>query len=140
VRSAASNAVRLGVRRGMTELGQSLRSPQDLGFTLATTGLVLGYLLVRRDDRVPGHRPARPDRPAAEPARRARRLRARRRPGVRAVLQREDGTLLRYKAMPHGVRAYFTSQLVALSGGVLPQVLALLVPKIGTWGCSRSWC
>ncbi len=127
---AARHAVRLGARRGMTELGQSLRSAQDLYFTLFMAVALLGYLLIRRDDRVACTELLVP---------------AVQLPSILGALvafglvvgaayalsmQREDGTLLRYKAMPHGVRAYFTSQLVALSGGILPLVLAVLIPGL----------
>ena len=46
--AAARHAVRLGTRRGLTEVGQSLRSAQDVGFTLFMSVAVLGYLLVYR--------------------------------------------------------------------------------------------
>ena len=128
--SAARHAVQLGAKRGLTELGQSLRSPQDLFFSLFMGVAIVGYLLIRRDDRVPGTDLLVP---------------AVQLPSIIGALvafglvigaayalsmQREDGTLLRYKAMPHGVRAYFTSQFVALAGGILPQVVMVLVPSL----------
>ena len=128
--SGGRHAVQLGVRRGVAELGQSLRSAQDLGFSLFMAAAVLGYLLLRRDDRVPGTDLLVPavQLPSIIGALVAFGLVV----GAAYALsmQREDGTLLRYKAMPHGVRAYFTSQFVALGGGILPQVLVVLVPSL----------
>lgn len=126
----ATYAVRLGVRRGLTELGQSLRSTQDIGFTLFMAAAVLGYLFVRRDDRVAGTDLLVPtvQLPSILGALVAFTLVVG--PAYALAMQREDGTLLRYKAMPHGVRAYFTSQFVALSGGVLPTVLVVLIPSL----------
>ena len=46
------NAIRLGLHRGLREFVQSVRSPQDQGFYLFTALIVLGYLLIRRNDRV----------------------------------------------------------------------------------------
>jgi ABC-2 type transport system permease protein len=50
-------------------------------------------------------------------------------PAYTLAMEREDGTLLRYKAIPHGLRAYFTGQLVVHSLGPLPQMLVILVPS-----------
>lgn len=128
--SGARYAVELGARRGLIELGQSFRSAQDLGFSLFMTVAILGYLLIRRDDRVPGSDLLVPavQLPSILAALVAFGLVIG--PAYALAMQREDGTLLRFKAMPHGVRAYFTSQLVAFSGGVLPQVAIVLVPSL----------
>jgi len=50
-------------------------------------------------------------------------------PAYTLAMEREDGTLLRYKAIPHGLRGYFTGQLLAHSLGPLPQMLVILVPS-----------
>lgn len=60
------------------------------------------------------------------------------------TIEREDGTLLRAKATPHGIRAYFLGKLVTTSGMVLAYLAILLVPgaflvdgiELGTLG---SW-
>ncbi|WP_129663619.1 ABC transporter permease [Phytoactinopolyspora endophytica] len=44
--------------------------------------------------------------------------------------EREDGTLLRAKATPNGVRGYFIGKLVTVSGTVLAYVVILLVPGV----------
>jgi ABC-2 type transport system permease protein len=128
--STTRHAVELGARRGLIELGQSLRSAQDLGFSLFMAVAILGYLLIRRDDTVPGTDLLVPSvqLPSILAALVAFGLVIG--PAYALAMQREDGTLLRFKAMPHGVRAYFTSQLVAFSGGVLPQVVVVLVPSL----------
>ncbi|MBO2455049.1 ABC transporter permease [Actinomadura barringtoniae] len=58
--------------------------------------------------------------------------------------EREDGTLLRAKATPHGIHAYFIGKLVTTSGAVLAYLAILLVP--GAFivdglelGAARSW-
>ena len=44
-------------------------------------------------------------------------------------MEREDGTLLRHKAVPHGLRGYFTGHLVLHSLGIVPQLLVILIPS-----------
>ena len=51
-------------------------------------------------------------------------------PAYALAMAREDGTLLRYKALPHGLRGYFTGQLLFHSLGVVPQVILIVVPSL----------
>ncbi|MEV5572401.1 ABC transporter permease [Spirillospora sp. NPDC052269] len=44
------------------------------------------------------------------------------------TVEREDGTLLRARATPHGIRAYFVGKLVMTSGCVVAYLAILLVP------------
>ncbi|MFC4911502.1 ABC transporter permease [Actinomadura gamaensis] len=46
------------------------------------------------------------------------------------TVEREDGTLLRARATPHGVRAYFVGKLFMTSGCVLAYLAILLVPGV----------
>ncbi len=50
-------------------------------------------------------------------------------PAYALAMEKEDGTLLRYKAVPHGLRGYFTSHLLFQSLGLMPQLLVVLVPS-----------
>ena len=50
-------------------------------------------------------------------------------PAYALAMDREDGTLLRYKAAPHGLKGYFTSQLFLHSMGMLPQMVVILLPS-----------
>jgi ABC-2 type transport system permease protein len=121
--------VRLGLQRGWTEFTQSIRSTQDQGFYLFTALLVLGYLFLRRNSEVEGTGLSVPTVSL---------------PGILGALvvfgvvigpayalamDREDGTLLRYKAAPHGLRGYFTSQLLFQSLSMFPQLVVILVPS-----------
>lgn len=45
------------------------------------------------------------------------------------AMAREDGTLLRYKAVPHGLGGYFTSQLLFHGLSAVPSLLIILVPS-----------
>lgn len=125
----AVHAVRLGLRRGWREFTQSLRSAQDQGFYLFTGLMVLGYLVIRRNDEVPGSDLLVPSvaTPSIIGALIAFGVIVG--PAYMLAMEREDGTLLRYKAIPHGLRGYFTSQLLSQSLGVVPQMLVILVPS-----------
>ncbi|MFJ4688779.1 ABC transporter permease [Streptomyces sp. NPDC088789] len=44
------------------------------------------------------------------------------------TVEREDGTLLRARTLPHGIRGYFLGKLVTTSGSVLVYLAILLIP------------
>ncbi len=50
-------------------------------------------------------------------------------PAYALAMEKEDGTLLRHKAVPHGLRGYFTGQLLFQSLSLLPQMVVILVPS-----------
>jgi ABC-2 type transport system permease protein len=124
-----TNAIRLGFHRGWIECMQSLRSAQDQGFYIFTGLAVLGYLWIRRDDTVAGSDLLVPtvSLPSILGGLIAFGLVVG--PAYALAMEREDGTLLRYKSAPHGLKGYFTGQLFAFSVGVLPQLLVILVPS-----------
>ena len=122
-------AVRLGVRRGWTEFLNSLRSPQDQAGYLFVAVATVGYLWFNRDDTVDGTSLLYPSVAL---------------PGILAglvafnavfnaafalAMEREDGTLLRHKALPHGMPGYVTGQVTYQSLNVLPTLLVVLVPS-----------
>jgi ABC-2 type transport system permease protein len=122
------HAVRVGPRRGWTEFLLSLRSPQDqASYLLIGTG-VLAYLWLNRADEAAGTGLLLP-RVAL--------------PGIigglvafgivtgaagALAMEREDGTLLRMKAVPRGMVGYVTGQLLYQSLSMLPMLAVILVP------------
>jgi ABC-2 type transport system permease protein len=127
--SPGTHAIRLGLRRGWIEFSQSLRSAQDQGWYLFTSLAVLGYLYIRRDDRVEGSDLLVPSVSLPSIIGGLIAFGVVVGPAYMLAMEREDGTLLRHKAIPHGLRAYFTGQLLFHSLGVLPQLLVILVPS-----------
>ena len=122
-------AVRLGLRRGWTEFRQSLRSPQDQAFYLFMGVATLAYLWFNRTDEVEGTSllyptVALPSILAALVA-----FNVVMGPASALVMEREDGTLLRHKALPHGMEGYVTGQVLYHSLGLLPTLLVILVPS-----------
>ena len=121
------HAVRIGLQRGWTEFVQSLRSPQDRGFYLFMALGVVGYLFVRRDTEIEGTGLLMPQvsMPSILGALIAFGVVIG--PAYALAMEREDGTLLRAKAVPHGMRGYVTGQLLYHSLGLLPMLLVILV-------------
>ncbi|SDN52031.1 ABC transporter permease [Geodermatophilus sp. DSM 45219] len=122
-------AVRLGLRRGWTEFTQSLRSPQDQAFYLFTGVATLAYLWFNRADEVEGTSllyptVALPGILAALVA-----FNVVMGPASALVMEREDGTLLRHRALPHGMEGYVTGQVLYHSLGLLPTLVVILVPS-----------
>lgn len=127
--NAGAHAVRLGLRRGWIEFLQSLRSAQDQGFYLFTAAGVVGYLYLIRNDRVEGTDLLAPtvSLPGIIGALIAFGVVIG--PAYALAMEREDGTLLRHKALPHGLRGYFTGHLTLHSLSIVPQMLVVLVPS-----------
>ncbi|MFA9429197.1 ABC transporter permease [Egicoccus sp. AB-alg2] len=122
------HASRIGLHRGWTEFLQSLKSPQDQGFYLFMALAVLGYLFIRRNTVIDeiGMTIPQVSMPSILGGLLAFGVVIG--PAYQLAMDREDGTLLRYKAMPHGIGGYVTSQLAYHSLGLVPMLLVILVP------------
>jgi len=125
----STHAVGLGVRRGWAEFVQSMRSTQDQGFYLFTAFLVLGYLFLRRNTPVEGTDLLLPSVALPSILGALVAFGVVIGPAYALAMEKEDGTLLRHKALPHGLTGYFTGQLVFQTLGLLPQMLVILVPS-----------
>jgi len=128
-RQRTVHAVRLGLGRGWTEFVQSIRSTQDQWFYLFTAGLTLGYLWIRRDsdtgvEGVPFAAFALPSLLAALIA-----FGVVIGPAYSLAMEKEDGTLLRHRAVPHGLVGYFSGQLLLQGLNLLPQMVVVLLPS-----------
>ncbi|MGY1689293.1 ABC transporter permease [Geodermatophilus sp. SYSU D01105] len=126
-RVGAAYAVRLGLRRGWTEFLLSVRSAQDQGFYLFMGVGTLVFLWFNRDTEVEGTgllypSVALPSILAALAA-----FGVVIGPAFALAMEREDGTLLRHKALPHGMEGYVTGQVVYHSLSLFPMLLVILV-------------
>ncbi|MGK5110558.1 MULTISPECIES: ABC transporter permease [unclassified Geodermatophilus] len=122
-------AVRLGVQRGWTEFLLSLRSPQDQGFYLLTGLATLLYLWFNRDTEVEGTSLLYPSVALPSILAALAAFGVVIGPAFALAMEREDGTLLRHKALPHGMEGYVTGQVVYHSLGLLPMLLVILLPS-----------
>ncbi|NLF06256.1 MAG: ABC transporter permease [Actinomycetales bacterium] len=125
-----AHALRVGAKRGWTEFKLSLRAPDDILFYLMWSVGLLVFLFLARHDTVEGTElssslVALPGVLAAMVV-----FGAVVGPAYALVTEREDGTLLRAKAAPHGLDGYVTGQVVYQGLGVLPMFVLILVPPI----------
>ncbi len=123
------HAVRVGLGRGWTEFVQSIRSPQDQGFYLFTAVAIVGYLFLRRNTEVEGTSLLLPSvsMPSILGAMVAFGVVIG--PAYALAMEREDGTLLRAKAVPRGIVGYVTGQVLFHSLSLLPTFVVILVPS-----------
>jgi ABC-2 type transport system permease protein len=127
--SPKTYAVRLGLRRGWTEFVQSIRSSQDQWFYLFTGGLVVGYLWIRRDTPVEGTDLMLPSVALPSILGGLIAFGVVIGPAYSLAMEKEDGTLLRAKAVPNGLVGYFTGQMLLQTCSLLPQMVVILVPS-----------
>ena len=107
----------------------SIRSPQDQGFYLFMALITLIYLFFNRADRVEGtdlYFPA-VALPSILGAMVAFNMVIG--PAYTLAMEREDGTLLRARAVPHGLIGYVTGQVVVNSLGLVPSFAVILIPS-----------
>ena len=121
--------LRAGARRGLVEFLNSARNPSDVGFWILGGAVTVVVLWFNRAEPIPGT-----DVSAAQfifPGLLAMQILIAAMWGVAITLstEREDGTLLRAKAVPHGMTAYVTGQVVLQSAGVVPMLAVLLIPS-----------
>lgn len=123
------HAIRVGLDRGWTEFKQSLRSPQDQLFYLFTAGGVLAYLYFRRNTEIEGTSLLLPSvsMPSILGALIAFGVVVG--PAYALAMEREDGTLLRAKAVPNGMLGYVTGQLFYQSANLVPSLASILIPS-----------
>jgi len=123
------HAIRVGLRRGWTEFSQSVRSPQDQGFYLFMAVGVVGYLFLRRNSEVDGTSLLLPSvaMPSILGALLAFSVVIG--PAYALAMEREDGTLLRAKAVPRGINGYVSGQVLFQSLSLLPMLAVILIPS-----------
>ncbi len=123
-----THAIRTGIARGLTEFKQSIRSPQDQGFYLFTAVIVLGFLFFNRNNEVEGTGLMYPT--VAMPSILGAMIAFGLIIGTAYALamEREDGTLLRAKAVPNGMIGQVTGHVVFNSLSLLPSLAVILIP------------
>ncbi|QCB92368.1 ABC transporter permease [Cellulomonas shaoxiangyii] len=122
-------SVRLGIRRGVTEFGHMLRTPEDVGWNVLIGVALLVYLWTQKDTPVPGA-----DGLTVPALALAGILAATIMfgmtlgPAFALATEVEDGTVLRLRAAPRGTSTYTVGMLTAQVLGTLPMLAVLLVP------------
>jgi len=130
------NAIKNGARRGWTEFLYSVKSPQDQGFFLFTTAVMLGYLFLNRNNEVTFGDAVVMYPTLALPSLMGALIAFGMVIGVAygLAMERENGTLLRSKAAPYGVVGHATGQVVASVMSLVPSIGLLAIPGILLFG------
>jgi ABC-2 type transport system permease protein len=123
-----THAFKSGLARGWHEFVLGLRSPQDWGFYLFMALATLGYLWLNRNNELEGTSLFLPTFALPSILGGLIVFGLVIGPGYSLAMEREDGTLLRFKATPHGMTGYVTGQTVMHSMGIIPTFLVILVP------------
>jgi ABC-2 type transport system permease protein len=123
-----THAIRSGFNRGWTEFKLSLKSPQDQGFYLFMSALVLLYLWFNRNNDVEGTDLSYPTVVLPSMLGGLLVFSLIIGPAYALAMEREDGTLLRAKAVPHGVVGHVTGHVVLNVLAIIPSFLVILVP------------
>lgn len=124
------HAIRTGAARGWTEFRLGLTNPQDVSFYLTVPAVLLTVLWFQRDNDVEGI--TLPLASLAIPGVIGMTLvyGGLMSPGYLLSAEREDGTLLRAKALPHGMEGYVTGHILRVSLESVVSLLLLLVPGL----------
>lgn len=125
-----THAIRVGISRGWIEFMNSLRAPQDLVFYIGVSGGALAMLVANSDSPVEGTSVLMPS--VLLPSILAALLVFGNviGPAYTIAAEREDGTLLRSKALPYGTTGYATGQVVLNSAGMVPPLAIIIVPSL----------
>ncbi|MBT3164284.1 ABC transporter permease [Streptomyces sp. Vc74B-19] len=133
----------VGVRRGLLEMRQMLRTPRE-AFGLLSTPLLFVVLSTLLDGDIPGS-----DVPMAELLVAGGVTTMVVQAGLLSLTQtlaveREDGTLLRMRAVPHGIPVYLVAKTVvvavtAVGGGALTLAAGVLVVGSSAPADARHW-
>ncbi|MGA6164831.1 ABC transporter permease [Amycolatopsis magusensis] len=125
-----TNAVRAGFARGRIELRNTLTSGEDLAGTIIPMVLLLVVMIFMRGATVPGTEFSLGS--AAVPGVLGMQVVFGGMIGVagQLMVDREDGTLLRAKATPHGMLGYLIGKITTLSATVVVSLLVILVPAL----------
>lgn len=126
--NAVMRASRLGLSRGWIEFKQFLRNPQEMIWMLIISFIFIGVLWFQRNKHIEGMSLALLTLPSLLGMNIAQGGFS----GVAGVLSydREDGTLLRAKAVPQGMVGYLVSRIVYVTLTIIVGLAILLIPSI----------
>jgi ABC-2 type transport system permease protein len=120
-------AVRAGVRRGWIELKHSFTTPGDVIPLVIWTASLLGVMLWTRTTTVPGTHFSLGTTMMASAIGMNVGFNGLATLGGALAVEREDGTLLRAKAIPHGTTGYLVGKVVTVAATILISVAITLI-------------
>lgn len=119
---------KLGVARAVIEFKQFLRSPQNWIWTIITTSAFLAVLWFQRDEQIEGVSLALLTLPSLLGMSIA--MGGLSSTASQLSYDREDGTLLRAKAVPQGISAYLVSRVILVFFTTLLSLALLFIPSL----------
>ena len=125
--SASWVAVRAGMRRGWIELKYSFSNVNDVVTLVIFTAIIVGVMLRTRGTTVPGTHFSLGTTMQASMIGMNVGFNGLAMLGGLLAVEREDGTLLRAKATPHGMTGYLIGKVVMVSGTILISVAVSLI-------------
>jgi ABC-2 type transport system permease protein len=125
--SAGLIAVRAGLRRGRIELKHTFTSMNDLLTLVIFTAILVGVMLWTRGTTVPGTHFSLGTAMLASMIGMNVGFNGLATLGGLLAVEREDGTLLRAKATPHGMTGYLVGKVVTVAGTILISVAVSLI-------------
>jgi ABC-2 type transport system permease protein len=123
-----AHSLKLGLSRGMIEFRQYLRSPQDMFWTVFMTIIFLVVVWFQRDKQIEGVSLALLTLPSLLGMSIA--MGGLSGAAGQLSFDREDGTLLRAKAIPQGMTAYLVSRIVLVLLTTLISLFVLFIPSL----------
>jgi ABC-2 type transport system permease protein len=120
-------AVRAGFARGRIEFRQTLTTPSEIITTVIMMALFLGVMLWVRDTTVPGTHFSLGTAMLASVLGMNVGFNGVAMLGGLLTVEREDGTLLRAKAIPNGMTGYLIGKVVSVSASVLVSMIPTLI-------------
>lgn len=126
--NAVMRAARLGLSRGWIEFKQYLRNPQEMIWTITMSVIFVGVLWFQRNKNIEGMSLALLTLPSLLGMNIAQGGFI----GAAGVLSydREDGTLLRAKAVPQGMVGYLVSRIIYVTLTIIVGLVILFIPSI----------
>jgi len=133
-------AVRAGVARGRAELRQTFTTSQDLWNYFFPSAILLVVMFFMKGAAVPGMNFSLGSRTLPSVIGMGVAFTGMVTLAMSLAVEREDGTLLRAKAIPNGMLGYLIGKITMLSGMVVVSQLIILVPSlIMLDGISINW-
>ena len=137
-------AVRAGFARGRIEFRQTLTTPGDLATTLIMIAIFLTVMVWTRSHSVPGTHFSLGTTMLASVLGMNVGFNGLAALGGLLTVEREDGTLLRAKAIPNGMTGYLIGKVVCVSGMVLMSVVTTLTAGVFLFsglavGAASTW-
>lgn len=123
-----AHTIQLGLKRGIIEFKQSLRNPQDMTWNVIMAVIFLVVLWFQRDARIEGVSLALLTLPSLLGMSIA--MGGLSGTAGQLSFDREDGTLLRAKAIPQGMLAYMISRIVLILLTTLMSLVILFIPAL----------